>query len=464
MDPDELTHHIDALLCITSNSADHASALMALEVGLAGFVVGSENEEGEEEESVRQRVRNRPKTPTPTTRLDAFLRLQDRFEYNITTVLLHWLGSSIVIMTQPRIDQLGPSCEQNMHVGALAEPDGCRCTDADLLRSNLIRCLALLQGLLLMHRPSRALFVRRSALQSLLAVLDLSRPSHVSSPLLSHPPASPSPIHFPSPSTSHHPTIPRTPHNPPSSLSTSPPNRTTPHSNGPNPTNDPSQLSLAALEALLCALVDRPENMRTFEQVGGLATIVRLLKDKTVGQSVRIKVIELLYYFLLPEQEPHTLNFSRPSSSTSTSEFDPNSRSHTPPPITSTPPTKSPSKQTFVLPREERLAHASRGFVPQTPVKVRRFRNGNGSGSDEDGGDSSPLDAEDGEDDRTPRRPNGKTNGNGRTIRSGKEVVSVGKRVTRTTKEKKEMLRKVMPNVDALEERFRAMGLGLGLG
>jgi hypothetical protein len=30
---------------------------------------------------------------------------------------------------------------------------------------------------------------------------------------------------------------------------------------------------------------------------------------------------------------------------------------------------------------------------------------------------------------------------------------------TRTEEEKKELLRKVMPNVDALEDRFRAMGL-----
>lgn len=32
-------------------------------------------------------------------------------------------------------------------------------------------------------------------------------------------------------------------------------------------------------------------------------------------------------------------------------------------------------------------------------------------------------------------------------------------RVTRTEGEKKELLRQVMPNVDALEGRFRAMGL-----
>lgn len=32
-------------------------------------------------------------------------------------------------------------------------------------------------------------------------------------------------------------------------------------------------------------------------------------------------------------------------------------------------------------------------------------------------------------------------------------------RATRTEKEKKELLRRVMPNVDALEDRFRAMGL-----
>lgn len=48
-----------------------------------------------------------------------------------------------------------------------------------------------------------------------------------------------------------------------------------------------TRLSLAVLDVLLCGLVDQPRNMRIFEDVGGLAAIVRVLKDKSVSQTVR---------------------------------------------------------------------------------------------------------------------------------------------------------------------------------
>ncbi|KAK4056221.1 hypothetical protein OIO90_002664 [Microbotryomycetes sp. JL221] len=165
--------------------------------------------------------------------------------------------------------------------------------------------------------------------QYLLAVLDLSRPSHSSSPLLASAPSS-SPVLMPPP-----------------------PTPLTPRRRTKDPASSPAAVSVAALDCLLAVLVDSPKNVRTFEQIDGLATIVKVLKDKTVAQSVRIKVIEVLYFYLLPEADD--------------------------------------------LPSMAALSD----FVPQTPVKSRH----------------------------------------------------------RSTVDKRELLARVMPNVGALEERFRAMGL-----
>lgn len=48
-----------------------------------------------------------------------------------------------------------------------------------------------------------------------------------------------------------------------------------------------STLSLNILDALLCALVDQPQNMRTFEAASGLKVVVQILKDKNVVKVVR---------------------------------------------------------------------------------------------------------------------------------------------------------------------------------
>jgi len=47
------------------------------------------------------------------------------------------------------------------------------------------------------------------------------------------------------------------------------------------------KLAISALDTLLCALVDRPKNMRAFEESGGLESIVKVLKDRNVAQQVR---------------------------------------------------------------------------------------------------------------------------------------------------------------------------------
>lgn len=106
--------------------------------------------------------------------------------------------------------------------------------------------------------------------QYLLAVIDLSRPSHFSSPLLGSAPVKPSPILFP-------------PSPAPSAQRDS-------NSDQGLSSSSPTALSLAALETLLCAMVDRPLNVRVFEKCDGLATVVRVLKDKTVAHVVRYRL------------------------------------------------------------------------------------------------------------------------------------------------------------------------------
>lgn len=103
-------------------------------------------------------------------------------------------------------------------------------------------------------------------LQYLLALLDLYRPSHLHSPLLA--PLSPhtTPIQLP----------PRTP--------TTAGSPSIPAARGSAFTE---KILLSTLDVVLCALVDRPRNVRMFEAAGGLGAVVRVLKDKSVPHKVR---------------------------------------------------------------------------------------------------------------------------------------------------------------------------------
>ncbi|BGP22336.1 hypothetical protein JCM10295v2_001215 [Rhodotorula toruloides] len=217
----------DTLLSLRTTKDQHTAALAQLETLVASLVFD-------------------PQHPLLAT----FLRFQDSFDRNITTTLLEWLGRELARGEHP-----------------------------SSAWTSIVRCLKLVQGLLLLHRPSQRLFARKSSLEYLLGVLDMSRPDHPRSPLLSSPKPASSPVLFP-PSPSSSPNL--------ASATALPALPTT-------------RLALAALDTLLCALVDRPKNMRRFEEIGGLSAIVKVLKDKNVPQPVRIKVVELLYYYLLPE-------------------------------------------------------------------------------------------------------------------------------------------------------------------
>ncbi|KAI4736959.1 cell division control protein 14 [Aureobasidium sp. EXF-12298] len=102
----------------------------------------------------------------------------------------------------------------------------------------ILTALDILQGVLLLHPPSRALFRRESYMDLLLDLLDAANPPVVQS---------------------------------------------------------------QALLVLVTALLATPESTRTFEKMDGLLTIASLFKSRSTSREVKLKVVEFLYFYLMPE-------------------------------------------------------------------------------------------------------------------------------------------------------------------
>ncbi|OCF34399.1 hypothetical protein I316_03913 [Kwoniella heveanensis BCC8398] len=78
-------------------------------------------------------------------------------------------------------------------------------------------------------------------------------------------------------------------------------------------------IAYTIMELFFCILVDSPRNARTFEKLSGLEAVVRVLKGTGVTKEVRMKCIEFLYFYLLPEQSDAKRAVSSSSSSSSSS-------------------------------------------------------------------------------------------------------------------------------------------------
>ncbi|KAJ4990808.1 Cell division control protein 14 [Stagonosporopsis vannaccii] len=139
-----------------------------------------------------------------------FFRLQDGFEWNVTT-------------------RVADCLERLLGMGSSKNGQN------DML---IIAALSNLQGLLLLHPPSRILFGREVYMNLVLDLLD--------------------------------------------------------------PYNCPAIQSQAIL-VLVTALLATPQNTRVFEQMEGLLTITSLQSDEETTQSVKVTVLEFLYFYLLPE-------------------------------------------------------------------------------------------------------------------------------------------------------------------
>ncbi|KAF2635254.1 cell division control 14, SIN component [Massarina eburnea CBS 473.64] len=139
-----------------------------------------------------------------------FFRLQEGFEWNVATRVADCL---------------------NRLLGMTSSKDG----HNDLL---ILSSLSNLQGLLLLHPPSRIIFGREVYMNVLLDLLD--------------------------------------------------------------PYNCPAIQSAAVL-VLVTALLATPPNTRMFEHMDGLLTVTSLFKDEETTQGVKVKLLEFLYFYLMPE-------------------------------------------------------------------------------------------------------------------------------------------------------------------
>ncbi|TVY85802.1 Cell division control protein [Lachnellula willkommii] len=137
-----------------------------------------------------------------------FFKLQDGFEWNVATRLINCLDRL-----------LGKSNDgQN-----------------DLL---IIQTLDLLQGIMLLHPPSRNLFSTESHMNQLLDLLE--------------------PMWCPA-------------------------------------------IQSTTIITLVCALIETPQNTRTFENLEGLLAITSAFKSRETTREVKMKLVEFLYFYLMPE-------------------------------------------------------------------------------------------------------------------------------------------------------------------
>lgn len=66
------------------------------------------------------------------------------------------------------------------------------------------------------------------------------------------------------------------------------------------PINCPA-IQSATLLTLVCALLSTPQNTRTFEALDGLLTVTSLFKSRSTSRGVKLKLVEFLYFYLMPE-------------------------------------------------------------------------------------------------------------------------------------------------------------------
>ncbi|KAI2625769.1 cell division control 14, SIN component [Hypoxylon sp. NC1633] len=57
----------------------------------------------------------------------------------------------------------------------------------------------------------------------------------------------------------------------------------------------------ATVVTLVTALIDTPSNTRTFENLDGLLTVTSLFRSRSTSRDVKLKLVEFLYFYLMPE-------------------------------------------------------------------------------------------------------------------------------------------------------------------
>lgn len=67
------------------------------------------------------------------------------------------------------------------------------------------------------------------------------------------------------------------------------------------PCNCPA-IQSSTLLVLVVAFIGCPRNTRVFEDLDGLLLVSSLFKDRATSREVKMKVVEFLYFYLMPEQ------------------------------------------------------------------------------------------------------------------------------------------------------------------
>ena len=79
--------------------------------------------------------------------------------------------------------------------------------------------------------------------------------------------------------------------------------------------SNPSSIQAQTLLVLVTAMLDCPRNTRAFESLDGLGTVTSLFKSRATRQDVKMRTLEFLYFYLMPESSP----LANPASSSSPS-------------------------------------------------------------------------------------------------------------------------------------------------
>lgn len=170
-----------------------------------------------------------------------FFRLQEGFDGN--GVYCRIVIGTRPSLTQPVASRLIGCLERVLGMPSSKyldrKPAKQRLTCPDDSNNMLISSiLDLLQGVLLLHPPSRTLFRQEIYMNVLLDLLDVANPSIIQS---------------------------------------------------------------QALLVLVSSLLAAPENTRTFETLDGLWTVASLFKSRSTAKEVKMKVVEFFYFYLMPE-------------------------------------------------------------------------------------------------------------------------------------------------------------------
>ncbi|KAJ9601952.1 hypothetical protein H2200_013511 [Cladophialophora chaetospira] len=82
-----------------------------------------------------------------------------------------------------------------------------------------------------------------------------------------------------------------------------------------DPSNCPA-IQSSTIMALVTSLLDQPPNTRTFEAIDGLLVITSLFKSRSTSREVKLKLVEFLYFYLMPETPAPKMSSSTSATNT----------------------------------------------------------------------------------------------------------------------------------------------------